>query len=119
MEQIHKRSAYRITVALRAQLEWAGAESGARQGESGPAVVTTLSGGGAQVFLRQLPSRDILELTLSTPEGFVEEQAKRRQPGRDTTRLPVPRQGNPTGAAARRQSHLAGIRAHVVETRVT
>jgi len=45
VEQIHKRSAYRITVALRAQLERAGAESGARQGESGPAVVTNLSGG--------------------------------------------------------------------------
>jgi len=84
VEQIHKRSAYRITVALRAQLERAGAESGARQGESGPAVVTNLSGGSLA----------------ATPQGF-------------------PRQGNPSGAAARRQSHLAGIRAHVVETRVT
>ena len=75
MEQIHKRSAYRITVALRAQLKWPGAESGARQGESGAAVVTNLSGGDAQVFLRQLPSRDILEITPRTPEGFEESKA--------------------------------------------
>ena len=75
MEQTTSARAYRITVALRAQLEWAGAESGARQGESGPAVVTNFSGGDAQVFLRQLPSRNILELILSTPEGFEESKA--------------------------------------------
>ena len=112
MEQIHKRTTYQITVAVRAQLAWAGAESGAR--ESGPAVVINLSGGGRSGILRQLPSRDILELTLSTPEGFEESKAAAAWPRHHT----FPRQGNPTGAAARRQSPLAGIRAHVVETRV-
>jgi len=117
VERIHQRSAYRITVALGAKLEWAGVKSDAQERESRPAVVTNLSGGGAQVFLRQLPPKDLLELTLTTPADFVEEQAKRRQPGRDTTWLPAAREPY-LQSCDETQSHLSGIRAAVVETRV-
>lgn len=118
VEQVHKRSAYRITVALRAQLEWRSESGAQRGGSSRPAVVTNLSGGGAQVFLRQLPSSDLLELTLVTPTGFAEEQAKRRRPLRDSTRLPAPAEETYLRCRETVQSRLSGIRARVVDTRV-
>ena len=53
----------------------------------------------------------------TTPADFVEEQAKRRQPGRDTTWLPAAREPY-LQSCDETQSHLSGIRAAVVETRV-
>ena len=115
VEQTHKRSAYRITVALRAQLDWR-EESSDRVDQSRPAVVTNLSGGGAQVFLRQLPDTDLLRLTLNAPTGFAEELAKRRRPGRDAR---PPRMGEPFIRSCEKiNSHLADIQSQVVDSRV-
>lgn len=72
-EAIHweqRRTAYRVSVALKARLEWQG--PGDEVG-SAVAVVTDLSGSGAQVFLRAaVPEAAQLRLSLAVPDSFVE-----------------------------------------------
>ena len=72
-----RRGSYRVAVTLKALAEW---EETARPGVtlSKPAVVTNLSGGGAQVFVRQIPASKSLRLTLSAPEEYVEQAVRRR-----------------------------------------
>ena len=45
---------------------------------SKPAVLTNLSGGGARLFMRWLPDAEILSLSISAPDPFIEEWAMRR-----------------------------------------
>jgi c-di-GMP-binding flagellar brake protein YcgR len=82
IEKTQRRGAYRVSVCLRAQALWTTAddpESGvAGKRISKPGVLTNLSGGGAQIFLRAQPEADSLRLNLTAPTGFVEELAKRR-----------------------------------------
>jgi hypothetical protein len=68
------RSTYRISACLRAEASWM--EEGQRITAAG--VVTNLSGGGAQLFLRRRPAAAQLCLDLALPQGFVEEAARRQ-----------------------------------------
>lgn len=85
LEKPHNRAAYRVSVCLRAAVEWREGEEVVRDS----AVVANLSGGGAQVFLRRRPAAQELCLELSVPDGFVEETA-RRQLMRSSASLPNP-----------------------------
>ena len=82
IEKTQRRGAYRVSVCLRAQALWTTADdpdSGVvGKGISKPGVLTNLSGGGAQIFLRAQPDSDSLRLNLTAPTGFVEAHAKRR-----------------------------------------
>lgn len=71
----HGRSAHRLSVCLRGALSWRDAPRCPLQ--EAPAVVTNLSGGGAQVFLRKAPDAEYLQLTIDVPSGFIEETARR------------------------------------------
>jgi len=77
VEKQQRRAAYRISVVLKARAEWIDPRNPSQRLD-GPAVVTDLSGGGAQIFLRQPPGSRILRLTLSVPELFIEEWASRK-----------------------------------------
>lgn len=76
-ESIHweqRRAAYRVTVALKARLAWQGPED--EQG-SAVAVITDLSGSGAQAFLRAtVPVDAELRLSLAVPDSFVAESLR-------------------------------------------
>ena len=82
IEKTQRRGAYRISVCLRAQATWiASADPDSVTSDSRiskPGVLTNLSGGGAQLFLRARPEADSMKLRLTAPAGFVEELAKRR-----------------------------------------
>ena len=72
-----RRGSYRVAVTLKALAGWE--ENGRpRVTVSKPAVVTNLSGGGAQVFVRQIPASKSLRLTLSAPDDYVEQTVRRR-----------------------------------------
>ncbi len=72
-----RRDSYRICVTLKSLVEWREPEPPhtltRRQG-----ILTNLSGSGAQIFLRQLPAEETLRLSISLPEAFIEEQARRQ-----------------------------------------
>ncbi len=82
IERTQRRGAYRISVCLRVQTSWLLEDEtdplsrGPRV--SRPGVLTNLSGGGAQVFLRCRPESEAISLNVAAPTGFVEELAKRR-----------------------------------------
>ena len=84
IEKTHRRGAYRASVCLRAQISWLDEQrtddSAAIKRIGKPCVLTNLSGGGAQFFLRDRPDANSLRLSLTTPTGFIEEIAKRRTP---------------------------------------
>lgn len=75
IDEQQRRTSYRISVALRAQVEWT-ADDGRRLNQ--PAVVTNLSGGGAQVFVRRPVEGQQLWLSLTPPPGFVTERGRRQ-----------------------------------------
>ena len=72
-----RRSAFRVSVTLRARVEW---EEKDRPGEwiEKPGVFTNMSGGGGQLFLRQDPAAEILNISIIPADGFVEEWARRQ-----------------------------------------
>ena len=72
-----RRASYRVSVNLPAWVEW---QEPVRPFSmvSYPTVVTDLSGGGAEIFLRHLPPDDTFHLTMEPIEAFVEEWALRQ-----------------------------------------
>ena len=75
-DQRQRRTAYRLDVSLKAMAVWSeGAENLTEVKSLG--VMTNLSGGGAQLFLRRLPETESLTVSLAAPDEFVEEQAAR------------------------------------------
>ena len=113
-----RRDAYRISVALQAQVEWveddAPSESIIR-----PGVMTNLSGGGAQLFLRQRPAAEILSVCVKAPDSFVEEWAKRQMSrGSNPARRPFVGRDPLAQAAAKVRAGLGGIQARIVRSRV-
>lgn len=83
IEWQQRRAAYRISVAIKARIEWEDPQS--HQFHLLPAVVIDLSGSGAQVFARQVPQVEFLRLTLSVPDSFVKEWSTRQKSHADST----------------------------------
>ena len=113
-----RRGAYRVSVALQAQVEWTEDEA---PGESiiRPGVMTNLSGGGAQLFLRQRPSAEVLNVSVKAPDSFVEEWAKRQvSRGSSPARRPFVGRDPLTQATDKVRAGLSGIQATIVRTRV-
>lgn len=106
------RGAYRVTVCLRGELTW---REGPREDPRREcAVITNLSGGGAQVFLRHRPQAAQADLLLDPPPAFVEECARRLLPRTGLTAQQVSLAANPfTDACAKVRSRFCGIRARV------
>jgi hypothetical protein len=103
--QQQRRAAYRVSVAIKARAEWTDPHSPGQRFDC-PAVVTNLSGGGAQVFLRHRPGARKLYLTLSAPDPFIEEWTARR-----IARLGT-RSGNPILATSPFQQTCSQLRRH-------
>lgn len=111
-----RRSAHRISVCLRGGIAWR--ETPRTEVQRVSAVITNLSGGGAQVYTRQPIDSDYLELSLDAPTAFIEEIARRTMPRKGTTRR-LSLASNPfVDACDRTRERLLGMRARVVATRV-
>lgn len=108
----HQRRAHRVTVCLRGELAWQ--ELPREPSRRHSAVVTNLSGGGAQVFLRHRPDGALADLTLDPPAAFVEESARRTLPRTGLSPRQLSLIDNPLAVACERvRSRYAGIRARV------
>ena len=113
-----RRGSYRVAVTLKALAEW---EEAGNPGVtlSKPAVVTNLSGGGAQVFVRQSPAAKSLRLTLSAPEEYVEQAVRRRMAKRGRFARPSMASTNlSTGAERDIRRGLEVIEARIVNCRL-
>ena len=73
LEKKQRRNSFRISAALKSRVMWEEDET-----LSKPAVLTNLSGGGARLYMRTLPEKERLLLTIDTPDPFIEEWAMRR-----------------------------------------
>ena len=72
-----RRRAYRVGVRLTANVAWPDPEMpNALKGAQG--VLTSLSGNGAQVFLRQVPRSETLLLSIDPPDAFIEDRVRRQ-----------------------------------------
>ena len=116
LEPMAQRAAHRVTVCLRGLLKWRH-PSTTRVMESCPAVLTNLSGGGAQVFLRRRPAGERVSLTVDLPASFVTE-VTRRQWRRETAALRRPDGDALHEAAERLRGRYRGIEARVASTRL-
>jgi hypothetical protein len=85
IEHKQRRSAFRVSVTLRVLVEWEEEEKPGELFEK-PGVLTNLSGGGGQLFLRQQPATETLSISVLPPDGFVEEWAKRQRANLPTKR---------------------------------
>ena len=111
----HGRSAHRLSVCLRGAISWREAPRCPLQ--EATAVVTNLSGGGAQIFLRQAPDAEYVQLTIDVPSTFVEETARRTAPRAGLS--PRGMGSNPSAEACERaQERFRGIRARVAACRL-
>lgn len=77
VERIQRRTSYRMAVTLKTLVEWTETD-GSDDLFQKSGVLTNLSGGGAKLYMRHLPAADSLQLTLNTPDAFVEQWAKRQ-----------------------------------------
>ena len=123
IERTQRRGAYRVSVCLRAQTSWLiedetdSLNRGPRV--SRPGVLTNLSGGGAQVFLRCRPESETISLNLAAPTGFIEELAKRRTSTNSHSRRSSTIHLDPFLKSCEKiRSRLSGIEAHVAHTRI-
>ena len=118
LEQKRRRSAYRISVCLRAEIECLDPTDGDGRLIRKPCVATNLSGGGAQVFARYSPRTQDMRLALTVPSSFVEEVVRSR---RGTVRINDQRTLalDPFLRTRQRlQERLAGIEAQIVSSHV-
>ena len=123
LDHQHQRGAHRVSVCLRGRVSWREAPRCPIQRAS--VVVTNLSGGGAQVFLRQRPKCDYLELTIDAPEAFIEEAARRTLPRTGLSSRRTSISANPIAQGCDRirerfssvQARIAGCRLHTRDDR--
>ena len=73
LEKQQRRNSFRISAALKSRVMWEEDEM-----LSKPAALTNLSGGGARLYMRTLPQKDRLLLTIDAPDSFIEEWAMRQ-----------------------------------------
>lgn len=114
LKRQHERRAQRVSVCIGGQISW-------REGPRCPeqraaAVVTNLSGGGAQVFVRQRPDCEYMMLAIEVPSGFVEQTARRATPRGDGT--PRRLSSGLSRAGDRVRDRFAGVRARVAGCRL-
>ena len=118
IEGHQRRDSFRVAVTLKAMAKWENAEETGKI-ISKPAVVTNLSGGGAQVFVRERPTSKTLRLTLSAPEEYVAQAmrlryAKLAKSARRSTALSAM-----AGSPAREvRNRLEDIEARIVNSRL-
>ncbi len=113
LEDQARRSAHRVSVCLRGNVRWREAPRCPLQQAS--AVITNLSGGGAQVFTREKPEAEYLEITLDAPTPFIEEMARRSLPrtGLQSRRMSLLH--NPFSDSCERvRERFQGIRSQIV-----
>ena len=77
VKRVQRRTAFRVSLSLRTKVRWTDPESAGETVER-TAVLTNLSGGGGQLYLRTNPTAEIIKLTVEAPENFVKEWAKRQ-----------------------------------------
>ena len=73
LEKQQRRNSFRISAALKSRVVWEEDQTLRK-----PAVLTNLSGGGASIYMRTLPKKERLLLTIDAPDPFIEEWAKRQ-----------------------------------------
>ena len=115
VERKQRRSSFRVSVSLRANVRWCDGESGDTHEQN--AVLTNLSGGGGQLYLRTNPSTDVLRLTVETPDDFVKEWAKRQIKIQPSNR-PLVCKDPQEEADERVRAHFEDLFARVVETKI-
>lgn len=116
LEPLAQRSAHRVTVCLRGLLEWRH-PAATRAADSCPAVLTNLSGGGAQIFVRQRPASEFVRLSVDLPTSFVNEVARRQWRREGIAPRNLAAAGDSLHAAGERTSdRYRGIEAHIASS---
>ena len=116
IDKTHQRSDYRVSVTLRSRVEWV-AEDQQNSTVSKPAVLTNLSGGGGQVFLRSQPSAKKILVTVDAPDEFIQEWAKRHSTGLPSNR-PMICKDPIEDAADRARDQLRNLDARIVTSKI-
>ena len=75
-EYLQRRDSFRLAVSLKTIVYWT-PEGRSGEVERCMGVVTSLSGGGALLFLRRLPEADNMTISFNAPFDFIEERARR------------------------------------------
>jgi hypothetical protein len=117
-ERKQRRTAYRLSVSLKVLAQWH-PEEPPHEPAKKLGVLTNLSGAGAQLFLRQLPTAQTLTISIAAPDAFVEERAKRQLYRKDTSRrnaLGYARSLLQTNDQIR--TNLRSIEARIVNTKI-
>lgn len=118
VEAAQRRSSYRISVCLRGTAQWCTPHD-ATQVISQPAVLTNLSGGGAQIFVRRRPAVEALKLSINLPGKFVAESVRRQWSKDDLSHKALSRHPDPLLAAAEAiGNRFKGIETQVANCRV-
>lgn len=113
LEDRARRGAHRISVCLRGGIDWRDAARCPQQQAS--AVITNLSGGGAQIFSRQQPDVEFIHVTIEAPTTFIEETARRSMPRTGLSPRRMSLASNPFDDACEKvRERFGGIRARVV-----
>ncbi len=116
LDKSQRRTSHRIDAALKASVVWSDSEAGLL---TKPGVLTNISGGGAQLFMRHLPNAERLRLDASAPDSFIEEWALRRisrlkKPARGTSIFADPLQE----ACTRLRAEFENIECRIVKASV-
>ncbi|MBN97901.1 MAG: hypothetical protein CME16_01450 [Gemmatimonadetes bacterium] len=111
-----RRSSFRVSVTLRARVEW---EEIDKPGEffEKPGVFTNMSGGGGQLFLRQNPATEKLDISIVPADGFVEEWA-RRQRANLSAKRPFIRRDPYAEACKKIRAQFRSINARIVNSKI-
>ena len=116
VDRIQRRTAFRISLSMRTKVQWSDPESGEEIFER-TAVLTNLSGGGGQLYLRTNPSTDTIRLTVEAPDNFVKEWAKRQVKTQPSNRSMICK--DPLEEAeARIRAQFENVVARVVQSKV-
>ena len=116
IEERQRRSDYRISVYMRAQIECIELTNNGERVVSKPSVTTNLSGGGAQIFARYNPRSENLRLTLTVPNTFIEETVRARRGTARPTEHRTLSLDPFLEVRQRLQERLSGIEAQIVSS---
>jgi len=116
VEERQRRSAYRISVCLRGQIDCIELTKDGERMVSKPCMATNLSGGGAQVFARYSPRSEELRLALTVPNSFIEETVRSRRGSTKLTEHRTLSLDPFLKVRERLQERLSGIEAQIVST---
>jgi len=109
----YRRDTYRVNVCLRGKLGWR--ENPQAAPVEADAVLTNISGGGAQLYTRSRPSSEWVDVTLEAPQSFVEAQARRHLPRGGVPIKSLSLTRNPVAEAAEKvRAQFTHLRARAV-----